>query len=989
MAVLMSKTIDLLGFNGYDFEMNSINAQKVNVVQSMIVNDVRNNVRIGTEAGDNLTTGYNNIIFGNHSGKYITIGHDNIILGTYAGYKINESYENCIMGMESAYNLTSGARNCTYGYRCGYAMDICEFNTLMGNYCGASLVGGTSIRNVMIGFNCGYYPTHVVESVYIGQKAGQNMGGAYNVAVGLNAGASDLGTSITDATSTVFVGFGAGTYALDGIMNTVCVGTSAGERLDAAKYCVYVGTQCGRYAKGDYNVYMGNECGDGWNYSTNNTGIGFRSLLSGGGDGYNVACGSDCLSYLTTGTRCVAIGYYCALSADDAHDIVCIGSSCASDLVSGYNVVAIGTEALQYPGATSIDQIAIGYRAAYISTGTTNIAIGTSALGNENEEVTGSYNVCLGPYAAMNLTWGESNVIAGYQSCMEGGGTSKSIIYGFQAMKYGEANRAVALGYQAAYRNKANDNTALGTSALGGGEDDGGNVRSADATHVQLALNAASDDDYYKYLYVVTLTGTGAGQARQITATLPTLAYVGSTRTATISPAWSTIPDTSTTYIISNQMDSGTSLAGSTANSIVLRADSSTITNRFLSCYCVLTSGAGAGQIRIITSYNGSIHTAYVSPNWATIPVAGTDYEIYPTATNGYNLIAIGSYSGLRITDNYDSICIGTNSARMGGGYENISMGISSLRDLVNGPHNICIGKESAASLKDGETNCIIGYKAGRNMGASAFVGKLPAGIIDTNSGNVLYGYEAGYKLCGPMNLCIGTQAGFSEPLGIGLTNAAGNIIIGFHGPFYRSDSSTSGIYKDGVGQLVIGNSLTIPPFFIPPLLMGTMPYAPTGDPLYPGQTAQFMINCLNADGATTGEIINAGLVAKIGGVYDVTYMGSPINLTAAQLRNHVIKVTNVPGGSIYIKLPSAIDIAALFPNPYNFNPWPRTGMHFDITIIYVANSGTLSIWGDDTPPSPGITTVVIPGNNVIPYGFARTLKLYFTSSTTVTALVC
>jgi hypothetical protein len=71
-----------------------------------------------------------------------------------------------------------------------------------------------------------------------------------------------------------------------------------------------------------------------------------------------------------------------------------------------------------------------------------------------------------------------------------------------------------------------------------------GTAVSATSTTVVLASDAASVDSYYVGTALRTLTGTGANQDRLISA------YVGSTRTATVTDAWVTNPDSSTTLRI-------------------------------------------------------------------------------------------------------------------------------------------------------------------------------------------------------------------------------------------------------------------------------------------------------------------------------------------------------------------------------------------------------------------------------------------------------
>lgn len=67
-------------------------------------------------------------------------------------------------------------------------------------------------------------------------------------------------------------------------------------------------------------------------------------------------------------------------------------------------------------------------------------------------------------------------------------------------------------------------------------------LQSATATSVTLDASASSVNDFYKYCLCYLRSGTGAGQARYITA------YNGTTKAATIDPAWVTTPDSTTVF---------------------------------------------------------------------------------------------------------------------------------------------------------------------------------------------------------------------------------------------------------------------------------------------------------------------------------------------------------------------------------------------------------------------------------------------------------
>ena len=73
---------------------------------------------------------------------------------------------------------------------------------------------------------------------------------------------------------------------------------------------------------------------------------------------------------------------------------------------------------------------------------------------------------------------------------------------------------------------------------------------SATASSIVLDASASAVNDHYKDLFIRITSGTGVGQIKQITA------YNGTTKEATISGTWATIPDSSSTYTISGYLES-------------------------------------------------------------------------------------------------------------------------------------------------------------------------------------------------------------------------------------------------------------------------------------------------------------------------------------------------------------------------------------------------------------------------------------------------
>ena len=75
---------------------------------------------------------------------------------------------------------------------------------------------------------------------------------------------------------------------------------------------------------------------------------------------------------------------------------------------------------------------------------------------------------------------------------------------------------------------------------------DTGTAQAGASTTITLKSSSSSTDDYYNGLYITITGGTGAGQVRIIED------YVGSTKVATVDRAWTTTPNSTSTYSITS-----------------------------------------------------------------------------------------------------------------------------------------------------------------------------------------------------------------------------------------------------------------------------------------------------------------------------------------------------------------------------------------------------------------------------------------------------
>jgi ribosomal protein S15P/S13E len=81
-----------------------------------------------------------------------------------------------------------------------------------------------------------------------------------------------------------------------------------------------------------------------------------------------------------------------------------------------------------------------------------------------------------------------------------------------------------------------------------------GTAQTGASSTITLAAAASASNSFYSYMYVTITSGTGSGQTRQITS------YVGSTKVATVSTAWTTTPNNTSVYRIYNSADLGVRL---------------------------------------------------------------------------------------------------------------------------------------------------------------------------------------------------------------------------------------------------------------------------------------------------------------------------------------------------------------------------------------------------------------------------------------------
>lgn len=179
---------------------------------------------------------------------------------------------------------------------------------------------------------------------------------------------------------------------------------------------------------------------------------------------------------------------------------------------------------------------------------------------------------------------------------------------------------------------------------------------------ITLAGGASSVNDFYKNDRIYLTSGTGVGQSRRCTG------YNGTTKVATIEPDWVTNPVAFTTeYTIREdgmtpaivigginraslaaetglQSIRSNTAQGGSSTSITLDAGASATSAFYAGLWILITSGTGAGQVRMCNGYNGTSKVATVYPNWVTDPDSTSTFALLTSsAVNAVTTIGDGA----------------------------------------------------------------------------------------------------------------------------------------------------------------------------------------------------------------------------------------------------------------------------------------------------------------------------------------------------------
>jgi hypothetical protein len=351
----------------------------------------QNNIAMNQDALDDLTSGNNNIALGEDAAQNLTTGSNNIAIGNEpmdAGIVTGD--DNIALGQDALDDLTSGANNIVLGENAAQNLTTGSNNVAVGN------------NAISLGITSG------IDNIAMGQLALNDLtSGTGNIALGYYPA-----TNLTTANYNIALGFSTMDIGVVTGQDNIAIGQNALDDLTG----------------GTNNIVLGENTAQNLTTGSNNIALGNAAIGTGvvtGAD--NIALGSATLEDVTSGTRNIAIGLNAADELTTGYDNIAIGSSPMSiGITTGNNNITLGTDVAQNLTEGS-GNIALGLSAMNLGvvTGDDNIAVGHNAL---YDLTSGSNNIVLGEGTAQNLTTGDNNIALGISAISNGTGTNDNNI---------------------------------------------------------------------------------------------------------------------------------------------------------------------------------------------------------------------------------------------------------------------------------------------------------------------------------------------------------------------------------------------------------------------------------------------------------------------------------------------------------------------------------------------------------------------------------
>ncbi len=325
---------------------------------------------------------------------------------------------------------------------------------------------------------------------------------------------------------------------------------------------------------------------------------------------------------------------------------------------------------------------------------------------------------------------------------------------------------------------------------------DRGTAQAGGAATLTLATTASATDGTYRGMSVAIISGTGAGQSRQIDA------YTGASRVAFLCVGWNTVPDNTSVYVVLRAADltylkeigvltygavdtveaslttlfarlfadSGTAQSGNVAY-ITLQAGASANNAAYVGCSVYIVSGTGVGQIRTVEAYDGSTKRAYPpsSRPFSPAPDNTSVYVVLNTANGSTDDYLAGTYTTVQTINT------------------NVSDIETAVGGLVNVPTDIAAVQADTNDIQTRLPAALVGGRMDSSVGAMA------ANVITAAATAADFGTEIATAVWAVAHESGRTILGVMRRLDAVFTGKATGL-RGTLATFFRSDGTTKAI---------------------------------------------------------------------------------------------------------------------------------------------------------------------------------------------------